>query len=50
MDEPRHTNESRFWDHVADWLIDAHAYDEVELTDADIEAMLRDTRDDPGAP
>jgi hypothetical protein len=22
MDEPTHANESRFWDQVADWLLD----------------------------
>jgi hypothetical protein len=46
MDEPTHANESRFWDQVADWLLDAPEPDAPELTDADIEAMLRDLRDD----
>jgi hypothetical protein len=50
MDEPTHASESRFWDDVADWLIDARAYGEVDLTEADIEAMLRELRDDLDAP
>ena len=45
MDEPTQANESRFWDQVADWLLDSRAYDELDLTEADIEAMLRDLGD-----
>ena len=44
MDEPTHANESRFWDNVADWTLDAHA-DDAGDTDG-IESMLRDLRDD----
>lgn len=44
MDEPTHANESRFWDHVADWILDSP---EDDCSDADdIESMLRDLRDD----
>jgi hypothetical protein len=47
MDEPTHVNESRFWDQVADWIVDGpEEYDLADLTDADIEAMLRELRDD----
>ena len=47
MDEPLHANENRFWDQVADWLIDGPApVDDDEVTDAEIEAMLRALRDD----
>jgi hypothetical protein len=49
MDEPTHANESLFWDQVADWLLDARAYDEVDFNDVDIDAMLRDLGDDPDA-
>ena len=42
MDDPTHSNESRFWDDVADWILDAPEDDGVE----DIESMLRDLRDD----
>jgi hypothetical protein len=44
MDEPTHTNESRFWDDVADWILDAPE-DDADAMD-DIESMLRDLRDD----
>jgi hypothetical protein len=44
MDEPTHANESRFWDEVADWLIDSREYDAADLTDAGIELLL--DRDD----
>lgn len=50
MDEPTHANESRFWDQVADWLLDPASDAEPDLTDADIEAMLRGLRDDLDAP
>ena len=50
MDEPTHANESRFWDRLADWLLRARADDEIDLTEADIEAMLRELRDDLDAP
>ena len=50
MDEPTYANESYFWDQVADWLLDARAYLEPDLTDADIEAMLRGLRDDFDSP
>ena len=43
MDEPTHANENRFWDSVADWILDAPE-DEDNLDD--IESMLRDLRDD----
>lgn len=46
MDEPTHAHESRFWDQVADWVLDSREYDPSDLTDADIEAMLRDLLDD----
>ncbi len=44
MDEPTHANESRFWDDVADWIIDAPE-DDGDTMD-EIESMLRDLRDD----
>jgi len=44
MDEPTHANESRFWDDVADWILDSPE-DDVDTMD-DIDAMLRDLRDD----
>ena len=47
MDEPTHANESRFWDQVVDWLLDARALDAAALSESQIEAMLRDYRDDP---
>ena len=47
MDEPTQVNESLFWDQVADWLLDARAYDEIDLSDADIESMLRGLPGDP---
>jgi hypothetical protein len=50
MDEPTQANESRFWDRVADWLLQTRERDQAELTDAAIEAMLRGLHDDPGAP
>jgi hypothetical protein len=56
MDEPTQVNESQFWDQVADWILDSRESDNdadavdltdvAGLTDADIEAMLRDLRDD----
>jgi hypothetical protein len=45
VDEPTHANESRFWDQVADWVLDARDA-AAGLTDAAIEALLRDLRDD----
>jgi hypothetical protein len=55
MDEPTHVNESSFWDQVADWILDSREPDTADfadsrLTDADIEAMLRELRDDLDAP
>ena len=44
MDEPTQPHESRFWDNVADWILDAPD-DEADVMD-DIESMLRDLRDD----
>lgn len=44
MDEPTQANESRFWDQVADWLLDAREPDLADLTDTDIEAVLRELR------
>jgi hypothetical protein len=44
MDEPTHSNENRFWDDVADWILDSPE-DEFDAVD-DIESMLRDLRDD----
>lgn len=44
MDEPTHANENRFWDNVADWILDSPE-DDGSYTD-DIESMLRDLRDD----
>jgi hypothetical protein len=40
MDDPIQTNESQFWDDVADWLLESREYDAAHLTDAGIEAML----------
>ena len=45
MDEPTHANESLFWDQVADWLLDARAYDEIDLDDADLLRGLGDDTD-----
>lgn len=45
MDEPIHARESRFWDDVADWILDSREY-EADLSDAQIEAMLRPFEDD----
>lgn len=45
MDEPTHANESRFWDDVADWIIDAPEEEDGDAMD-EIESMLRDLRDD----
>jgi hypothetical protein len=45
MDEPTHANESRFWDEVADWIIDSPDDDGGDTMD-EIESMLRDLRDD----
>jgi len=58
MDEPTHANESDFWDPVADWLLESPESGEADLadvldadlTDEDIEAMLRELRDDLDAP
>jgi hypothetical protein len=50
MDEPTQVNESRFWDQVADWLLESGKWDASELTDADIEAVLRELRNDLDAP
>lgn len=50
MDEPTHANESRFWDDVADWLLDLHEQHRDALTDAQIEAMLRALPRDRDAP
>ena len=47
MDEPTHANESLFWDQVVDWLLDARDGDTAALSESEIEAMLRDSRDDP---
>ena len=44
MDEPTHANESRFWDDVADWILDAPEEDGDAIDE--IESMLRDLRDD----
>jgi hypothetical protein len=43
MDEPTHANESRFWDDVADWILETPE-DEAGSMD-DIESLLRDLRD-----
>ena len=45
MDEPTHANENRFWDEVADWILDAPEDDGDAAMD-EIESMLRDLRDD----
>jgi hypothetical protein len=47
MDEPTHANESRFWDQVVDWLLDARELQAFALSESQIEAMLRDSRGDP---
>ena len=41
MDEPTHANESRFWDQVAEWLLDGRALQAHELTPDEIEALLQ---------
>jgi hypothetical protein len=46
MDEPTHAREDQFWDDVADWILDARECDEAGPADADIEAMLRELRND----
>jgi hypothetical protein len=40
MNDPIQPKESRFWDDVADWVLDSREYDAADLTDAGIEAML----------
>jgi len=45
MDEPIHDNESRFWDQVTDWLLDASPTRSRPLTDEEIEAVLRYAHD-----
>jgi hypothetical protein len=45
MDEPTHTHESRFWDDVADWILDSPEDDGADFADGDIDAMLRDLRE-----
>ena len=47
MDEPTHANESRFWDRVVDWLLDARDLDAFALSESQIEALLRNARSDP---
>ena len=44
MDEPTHSNESRFWDDVADWILDGADDDGIDSDE--IESMLRDLRND----
>jgi hypothetical protein len=44
MDEPTQAHENRFWDQVADWLLDARSID-AWLTADEIEALLRVTRE-----
>jgi hypothetical protein len=46
MDEPTQARESQFWDQVADWVLDGRERGASELTEADLEAMLRELRDD----
>jgi hypothetical protein len=46
MDEPAYPNESRFWDRMVDWLLDARDLD-AALSESQIEAMLRDSHGDP---
>jgi hypothetical protein len=46
MDEPTHTNESAFWDQVADWLLGTHALDHGPISQGDIQAILREQEDD----
>lgn len=41
MDEPIHTNESRFWDDVTEWLLTLPSALPRPLSDDDIEALLR---------
>ena len=45
MDDPTHANENRFWDQVADWVLESRD-DEGDFTEADLEDMLRELRDD----
>lgn len=45
MDDPTHANENRFWDQVADWVMDARDPGDADFTEADLEAMLRELRD-----
>lgn len=46
MDDPTFANESRFWDDVAGWVLDAREYGAADLTDAGIESLLRDQAHD----
>lgn len=45
MDDPTHVNENRFWDQVADWVVESRDWDDGDIGEADLEAMLRDLRD-----
>ena len=46
MNDPTQINENRFWDDVADWVVDSREFDADDLSDTGIESMLRDLRDD----
>ncbi|MBE7942756.1 MULTISPECIES: hypothetical protein [Ramlibacter] len=50
MDEPTHAQESRFWDHVADWILGCEDPGQSALTQAEIDAWLAQLRDDAGRP
>ena len=43
MDEPVHDQESRFWDHVADWVLGLHEPGHSALTPWEIDRWLRET-------
>ena len=50
MDEPSHAHESRFWDQVTDWLLGIHALDHGPLSEAEIQALLREAEGESRRP
>lgn len=46
MDEPTHAQESKFWDHVADWILGFDEPGSSALTPAEMEAWRTQLRED----
>lgn len=42
MDDPTHANENRFWDDVADWVLQSKDDSDRNSPQAALEAMRRD--------